>query len=774
MKSMTKTALDGIWTMAIGQNDFVKEKNIKITTIEELNKSGLVIIPANVPGNFELDMQNAGLIEDPFFGTNIIKMQELENRHIWYGKSFEFNGDCDDPNFLFEGIDTFSDIFLNGTLIGSTNNMLIPHEIKAAGIKEGMNEIIVHIKPSRIVTRDFEIDAGCYAMRYGWESLRVRKAPHMYGWDIMPRALSAGLWRSVSIIGKRSDGIDEIFLFTNNISREGKWAILSLNFKTRISSDKVGEYRLMVKGKCGDSSFKAEHKLYHTSGKFNISVGNAQFWWPSDLGKASLYETEVELYRNETLLDSYSLNVGIRKIELIRTSTTDKLGNGNFQFKVNGEKLFVKGTNWVPMDAYHSRDRERLIPALELVKDIGCNAIRCWGGNVYEDPIFYDFCDKNGIVIWQDFSLACAVYPQDREFSELFSHEVGIVIKMLRNHPSIILWAGDNECDYAFTYWDGLNRDPNTNVLTRKVIPDNLKLYDPARAYIPSSPYIDETAYKLKAPIMSGLLPEDHLWGCRDYFKSSFYTGTQAHFASEMGYHGCPSPKSIVKFISKDKLWPWQDNDEWIAHASSPELDKTAPYAYRIELMTKQIFELWGFNPEDLETFSIASQISQAEAFKFFVELFRSKKWRRTGIIWWNLIDGWPQFSDAVVDYYYDKKLAYHFIKRSQQPLCLMFTEPDNWFIQLVASNDTLDSIDFSYTVKDLANESEIVLESCTSIASNSAANINKLAYSMGVKHFYLIEWEYNGIKGSNHYLAGMPPFRLEEYQNYLKIAGYS
>jgi beta-mannosidase len=217
-----------------------------------------------------------------------------------------------------------------------------------------------------------------------------------------------------------------------------------------------------------------------------------------------------------------------------------------------------------------------------------------------------------GLMVWQDFAMACGVYPTDWEFRDLM--------------------------------------------------------------------------YREAAKLPGEYLTESHIWGPRDYFKSEFYKGSLAHFASEIGYHGSVSVKSMMRFISPDKLWPWRDNDEWLVHAASPETGKDGPYVCRIELMAKQVKELFDLIPEGLEDFVLASQISQAEAKGFFVELFRVQA-HRSGIIWWNLIDGWPQFSDAVVDYYFHKKLAYYYLRQSQQPLLLSFSESENWKLPFYASN---------------------------------------------------------------------------------------
>ncbi len=648
--------LDGQWTMGVLPHEEVVRQGIAWTRLQDILEGGALVVPAAVPGNFELDLHRAGHLPDPFVGMNILALQELENRHTWYGRTFDFHGDAARTRLVFEGIDTFAEIYLNGDLVATTDNMLIPHEIDVPGLRDGANELVVHILPTNIVTRSMPLEAGCFAMKYSWEALRARKAPHMYGWDIMPRAVSAGIWRSVWLETRPVDRIDDVFLYTANVNAAARTATLCLFYQANLDLDNARRYRIRVRGQAGDAAFEGEAPLWHSTGKLTLYVGGARFWWPRPSGEPVLYDVTVELLRDGDPVDVRYMRTGIRTVALERTSVTDSTGSGQFRILVNGEPVFIKGTNWVPVDAFHSRDRARLPQALDLLGDIGCNAVRCWGGNVYEDDLFYDFCDQAGILVWQDFSMACAVYPQDEAFGQAMAREVAAIVRRLRNHPCIALWAGDNECDYAFAFWDGLHRNPNDNVLTRKVVPETLRLWDLTRPYLPSSPYIDDTAYRLGACSLDGagksLLPEDHLWGPRDYFKSRFYAGSSAHFASEMGYHGCPSPVSLRKFLSPDRVWPCQDNEEWIVHAASPEPGPDAPWAYRIDLMARQVRELFGFIPEDLDTFAYASQVSQAEAFKFFIEMFRSAKWRRTGIIWWNLLDGWPQISDAVVYLY--------------------------------------------------------------------------------------------------------------------------
>lgn len=761
-----KETLNGKWKLYISENKHCSEFADSIYDEASLKVHGLNSIPANVPGNFELDMQTAGMIDDPFYGDNTLKIQELENRHLWYSTTFNYAGESPERVYIsFEGIDTFSDIYLNGDIIGSTDNMLIPYEFRAKGIKKGANELLVHIKPTAIVARNFDFDMDVIThLHYNAASLSVRKAAHSFGWDIMPRIISGGIWRDCFVTEKKSDYIEDIYLSTVSVS-DGMANIFG-RFSTVIDGDFSTDYSLKIKGVCGKRYFLIDYnKLWHNKGVIKFKIENPALWWPRDMGEQNLYKVTAELYRCGELVDTKELNLGVRTVKLIKTDVTDRSGSGEFCFYVNGVKTYIRGTNWVPLDAFHSRDAGRLQKALDMLLDINCNAVRCWSGNVYEDHRFFDFCDKHGILVWQDFAMGCASYPQDEEFLAKIGEEVEVIVKRLRQHPSLALWAGDNECDEGVAYWNPARKDPNKNRITREIIPKILERIDPYREYLPSSPYVSKAAYENGD---HDVLPEAHLWGPRDYFKGDYYTTASAHFASEIGYHGCPSPESLKKFISPEKLWPWQDNDEWQIHSACMELGNDVPYEFRNALMANQIKVLFGEVFDDLETFSLASQLSQAEADKFFIENFRTQKWRRTGLIWWNLIDGWPQISDAIVDYFYNKKIAYSFIKRSQEPVALMMMEPKDGFLTLVAANELLTDKTVKYKVTDLSDNT-LLFEDESVVGLNNTTVLNKLPQDKEKTHFYLLEWEYDGIKGKNHYLSGKAPYDFKQYVSWLK-----
>lgn len=754
-----RTSLNGDWKLFYQKNSEYINSKAHPTTVEALCAQENCI-PAVVPGNFEIDLQRAGRLEDPFFGQNVLEMQKLESMHMFYGRRFEYRKTPGTtPVLTFEGLDTVAEIFLNGRKIGECENMLITQTFELDGVADGENELVVHIIPACIAARGRKMSAANNALKYDFESLRLRKAASMFGWDIMPRIVSGGIYRPVYIEDRPKERISQLYLMTRSVSAEDRCAELALFYETEVFGDDISEYRISMRGRCGESAFEAEDRLWYTAGKLFVHLDGARLWWPKGYGEQNLYDVEVALTRNGEVIDTASLRTGVRTVRLERTALTDTFFSGKFGFYVNDKKVFILGTNFVPIDALHSRDRERLPKVMELLEESGCNAIRCWGGGVYEDDYLYDFCDEKGILIWQDFMMACGTYPIDAEFCEVMRQEAEFVVRRLRQHPSLMLWSGDNECDMS-----AFKQHPSSNRITREVLPAVVEYEDPTRPFLPSSPFVDKEAEGLS----EDYLTENHLWGPRDYYKSNYYRNSLCNFASEIGYHGCPSRKSIEQFIPADKLWPWQDNDDWMAHAASMELGSEGNFNYRIKLMADQVREMFGSVPDNLDDFALASQISQAEAKKFFIEMFRTGQPNRTGIIWWNLIDGWPQFSDAVVDYYFRKKLAFYYIKRVQQPVILSMKEPANWNLELVSVNDTAEPVEIRFSVKDALAGTTVCQGGAT--VPQGVKRLAQIPYSQGEKRFYLIEWEQNGHRGRNHYLAGNPPFSLEEYRAFLKF----
>ncbi|MBQ6421024.1 MAG: hypothetical protein IJK02_08140 [Clostridia bacterium] len=762
------------WRLCIVPNRSVREDRFAPTTADGVLNSPYGTIPAAVPGSFELDMMNAGLLPDLYYADNILLAQQLENRHLWYTAAFDYVPQPECNAFLtFAGIDTAAEIFLDGEKIGESENMFLPFTYPMDAVSPGAHEIVVHVTPALLYARGRHLAASAHAMSYNDDSLKIRKARYMFGWDIMPRLVSAGLWKPVYVEYRPKNRIDDVFLYPRALSETH--ADMRIKIAVTVDDDFLTGYSYRVQGRCRGSAFCFERALMSVDALDGFGIDRPYLWYPKNYGRQDLYDVTVSLLKDGEVCDSVSFRMGLRIVELERTSLAGD--GGEFVFRVNDKKIFAMGSNLVPTDAFPARQKAYTLRQCEMLNDLGCNMVRCWGGNIYPDESLFDFCDEHGILVWQDFSMACARYPEDRRTQDLIEKEVRHVVRTYRNHASLALWAGDNECDDSenrqYIYGRRTNAvDPNLHALTRGVIPFVLRNEDFTRPYLPSSPFADRTAFEANKTDQAA---EQHLWGPRDFFKGPFYVNSTAHFASETGYHGCPSPASLKKFISPDALDKMGDgqkseNPEWMLHSSTFRITPDAPFNYRNSLMIRQVERLFGFAAKDLHTFALQSQISQAEAKKFFIEHFRCAKWRRTGILWWNLIDGWPQVSDAVVDWYETKKLAYGYIKRSQQPFCLLFDEPAEGKLTLRAANDLQTAVHVSYRVTDLTNGRRVCAGEY-SAAPNACEQITAIPETPG--SFYLIEWT-GDRTGRNHYTADIyHGIDFESYVANMKKAGF-
>ncbi len=771
-------SLDGEWELF-----YAPQAERRISHPDELEAAGLSHVAARVPGNVELDLQRAGVIPDPFYADNIRLLRPFEYCEWWYAREFEApeGPPLQRWDLTFDGLDTLATVWLNGVEVGRAANMLIEHRFDVTdALRPGrLNRIAVRLESALDYARRQSFDASCMSWEGRDECQPVRKPAHMWGWDIMPRAVSAGIWRSVRLEERPPDAIEQLYYWTMAV--DGKGALLGVKYQFRTAAPTLEGLSLQFHGTCGEHSFSREWPAEFVAGTCRIRVPDARLWWPRGYGEPNLYAVTARLCRDGDVLAERIDRIGLRTVVLDRTGTvaprppqgkpdagparldTPPDPAGHFVFYVNGEPIMIKGPNWVPLDPFHSRDGERLGGAIALLDDLGCTMVRCWGGNVYEDHPFFDLCDEKGILVWQDFAFACNRYPQTEGFLSQVRAEIESVVRKLRNHPSLAVWCGDNEIDAAYVS-DGLS--PESNRLTREVIPRAVHRCDPYRHYVPSSPYIPPEAWRRGEAERT---PEQHLWGPRGYFKAPFYTDHTAHFIGEIGYHGCPNVSSIKRFVSPGSLWPWQDNDEWQVH-SVYHWQHTAVRRDRIGLMANQVRELFGSVPDDLESFALASQITQAEANKFFIESTRLRKWHASGILWWNVLDGWPQFSDAVVDYYFAKKLAYHYIRRVQKPVCVMIGEPDaEGRAPLVVCNDSRDSAHVEYLVLD-ADTGEAVAGGAFEAPPNQNWRVDLIQTGPGPERLFLITWEADGEECGNHYLAGQRPWRLERYRAWLPV----
>jgi len=767
--TMQKMTLNGIWALTYGPQSACKAE-----TPDDLASLNWPSIEAQVPGNVELDLMRAGVLPDIMTGNRIYNLRPYEAYQWWFRRSFPSPGlwRGERAELVFEGLDCLAVVFLNGQRIGEPRNMLIAHHFDITGLlrSDGQeNDLVVRIDSAVLAGRQRQPDACEGAFVPNWESLAIRKAPHMYGWDILPRIVSAGLWREVRIDILPATRFGDCVIVTPAMNFADRTARVIVDYHIITDVFDLDAWRLQINIKRqGAVSYHAVVPVMGNHGRLWAALTNVDFWWPRGYGEPALYDLELTL-RDGTghELAAYSEHFGIRTVRMEKTDVTTVEQPGEFVFVVNGEKIFIKGTNWVPLDALHSRDKQHLAGAIDMVVDLNCNMLRCWGGNVYEDHDFFNACDRNGILVWQDFAFACALYPQDDAFAAEVEVEASSIIRKLRNHPSLALWAGNNEVDLAYSGWHGWAADPGADRISRHILPEAIRRHDPGRDYLPSSPY--HSPEWLRQGADDRLSPEEHLWGPRDDYKGAYYTDSPAHFASEIGYHGCPDRRTLEAMLDPDHFWPWQENDQWLTYAVRP-LRNFDGQNYRIPLMANQVGLLFGQVPDSLDEFILASQISQAEALKFFVERFRLGKWRRTGILWWNLRDGWPVISDAVVDYYNRRKLAYAYLKRVQTDVCAMLGEAEAGFHPLVVVNDTRSAVHGSVMVRDVDSE-RILWSGEMVVEANGVARMGTVATAQSAA-MWRIEWRVGTVAGTNHYLAGPRPYSLGAFRGWLGKIG--
>lgn len=763
--------LNGEWQLSYWQ-----QPDEPITSPEEMSGIAYKTIPAIVPGNVELDLMKAGLLADVSVGSNNYLTRQWEDFQWCYTKSFDAEKeDGCRYELSFGGIDCVADIWLNGKHVGHTENMLIGRDYDVTKhLAEGNNTLQVIIQSAVLHGRNYNLGAISIGAWASPEGTNLRKAPHMFGWDILPRIVSAGLWKDVALRKTEPTRFRDVHWMTASVDTASHRATLFANVQLVMPSAYYeNTHAVFTLSRNGKQVHRSERPIVMHAFRQRIDLSDVDFWWPRGYGEAALYEAKCEIKDNDgKILACDEKKIGIRTVKLDYTDINLPKAPGKFCFVVNEEPIFVHGTNWVPLDALHSRDRLWVDETVAMVADMNCNMIRCWGGNVYEEHRFFDLCDQYGIMVWQDFSMGCNIYPQSDDFAKKIEEEVKWIVCKLRNHASLALWSGNNEDDQCLDgNWKAFHIDPNKDRVSRKVIPEILMEYDPTRTYLPSSPYYSEEVFRRNMIDMKHV-PENHLWGPRGYYKAPFYTEAECVFVSEIGYHGAPNIESLKKMMSPECVYPWDKgtldwNEEWLTK-SIRQYKAEGKTMARNNLMINQQKLLFGEVATQLEDFVYASQVVQAEAMKYFVEMMRGDKFSpRTGIIWWNIRDGWPVISDAVVDYYMSKKRAFHYIKNVQHNVCCLINDAKEGKHPLVAVNDTRDEVQGEVEVTDIVSGRKI-FEGTFQVRPNAKTDVTMIPEQPDKQGIYLITYKVGGKEYRNHYLYGKTPFKLSDYKKWI------
>ena len=619
---------------------------------------------ASVPGSVYQDLLNAGRMEDPFWKDNEIKALEIMDHDYEYVTTFT----CDDEMknmsellLVFEGIDTLAEIYINDRSLGAANNMHRTWTYPVGSIlKEGENELKVILRsPTRFIKEAFRRSPtlGTEDAMDGF--VHIRKAHYMFGWDWGAHLPDAGIWRPVYI-----EAIDRAKIESVEIKQFHEEGTVRLDlipeikaFDPEISVGdlvtgfeiKDPEGKLIREGTIGDETVIDDPKL----------------WWPNGLGRQDLYTVSVTLSdQNGVILDEYTRRIGLRTITMDRSK--DRWGE-RFATCVNGVNFFAMGADYIPEDHLLGRvTKETTKTLLEKAVFANFNCIRAWGGGYYPDDWFYDLCDEMGLVVWQDFMFACAVYDLTPEFEENITAEIIDNLKRIRHHASLGLMCGNNEMEQFVKERNWVSKESEVRdyiIMYERIMPKLMKEYAPQVFYWPASPSsggsFDDPRDENRGDV--------HYWEVwHGDVPFSEYRKHYFRYLSEFGFQSFPAKKTVETFTDDEK-------DMNIFSYIMERHQRNGAANGKIMNYMQQTYKY----PTGFETVIYASQLLQAEAIRYGVEHLRRNRNddRCMGAVYWQFNDCWPVASWSSVDYCQRLKALHYYAKRFFAPIMISCEE---------------------------------------------------------------------------------------------------
>ena len=673
-------------------------------------------LPATVPGTVHTDLLANHKIEDPFYRLNEHDVQWIDKKDWEYKTTFVV-----DKSFLkrdrivldFKGLDTYADVFVNDEKVLSADNMFREWQADVKEqLKEGNNEL--HIVFRSPITEGLKkYDAQGYVIPVSDNdlaeigqveggkkvSIYTRKAGYHFGWDWGPRLVTSGIWRPVYLRAWDNATINDLQIVQHDVNDDK--ATFTAVFE--VDAQKKGKATLSI---VNDGTTLASTQVSLVSGvktySLDFEIANPQLWWTNGLGEAHLYNLSGTLEKGGRKV-SKDTRIGIRTLELVRDK--DEEGT-SFYFKLNGHPVFMKGANYIPNDMFLPRvTEENYRKVVETAAVSNNNMLRVWGGGVYEEDKFYELCDEAGILIWQDFMFACAMFPGDEAFLDNVKHEAIDNVKRLRNHPSIGLWCGNNEILAAWKGWgweraERAKSEENADKIWKayedifhRILPDVVKEFDPQRSYWSSSPSSGEG---IPADLVNG---DEHYWGVwwgKEPFSN--YATHLARFMSEYGFQSFPEIATIRKYALPEDYNIFSEVMK--SHQRSSIGNGTIEYYMLQEYK----------HPKDFESFLYVGQVLQAEGIKFGLEGHRRAMPFNMGSLYWQINDVWPVASWSSTDYYQNWKALQYFVKKGfEQVLVSPYEEDIKFKVGIV--NDRLEPLNAELRLKLVDFDGKVVWE---------------------------------------------------------------
>ncbi|WP_235932493.1 beta-mannosidase [Dictyobacter arantiisoli] len=647
----------------------LKQRNAEIALNDDF-VSADTWIAASVPGVVQLDLLAAGKIPAPFEGLNETQLQWIGECDWLYRTTFSLTAEDLAHGALqlcFDGLDTYATVWLNDTQILQSDNMFVPYRLDVkALLQEGNNELHILFESALLRGKELEEQNGGKLPLWNGDSSRlyVRKAQYHYGWDWGPIFMTAGPWRAIHLEAYEVRIADVHCPY--EVAEDLSSALLPIHVQIENGErSTAAELSVALYNPAGVLVAEQTVPVQSERTDVQLTLEQVELWWPHGYGEQPLYRLETIVRDAQGVLDQHSLVLGLRRLGLIQHALQDEPGS-SFYFEINNTPIFCGGANWIPADSFTtSIDRARYRQWLQLAVDGNMTMLRVWGGGIFEDATFYELCDEMGILIWQDFLFGCGIYPAVDWFKQSVRTEAEANVRLLRHHPSIVLWCGNNE-DYAIA---GPKYDPTVTenfeetafparVIYEQILPQVCAQLDPTRPYWPGSPFGHGPNHPQGSKVDDTTVGDTHVWtvwhggvAYQDYYKLA------GRFVSEFGMEAFPVMETIKEFAPESEWYPQSRTlDFHNKDAGGPR--RLAPYIVDNVRVAA-----------DLPGYIYNTQFIQSEALGSAIRGWR-RRWQgpgreyTAGALVWQLNDCWPVTSWAVVDYYLRPKPAYYTIKR--------------------------------------------------------------------------------------------------------------
>ncbi len=630
---------------------------------------------AQVPGVVQTDLLADHLIPDPFYGDNESRLQWIGLTDWEYRTTFQITTATlqhEHVDLIFDGLDTFAEVFLNEQPVLTADNMFRRWRIAAKPLlKPGPNtlRIVFH---SPITSMIPKVKALPYILpsvstvNAGNEqniatAPYTRKAPYQYGWDWGPRYVTIGIWKPIWLETWDAARIESFHIHQLKVSHDS--AELAAEVEIESSHSQPATITISSDNSSGPLSTAATQTVQLDAGTNLISVPlritSPKLWYPAGYGAQDRYRFSATVKIDKSVIASSELKIGLRSVELRREP--DQWGK-SFTFVVNGIPVFAKGANLIPFDSFPSRVTvARYREILQAARDANMNMVREWGGGIYESDDFYDLCDELGLMVWQEFIFGGDMVPGDLAFQDNVRKEAIQQVKRLRDHPSIVLWCGNNEIEAGWQAWDDRlafkesisppDRErvwQDYVVLFHDIIKSVVEQYGSPTPYWPSSP-----SANFEAPPGGPDNGDMHFWGVWHGLEPiENYTLQNPRFMSEFGFQSFPEMRTIRSFAQPGDLAI--DSQVMMSHQKN--------HGGNERILTYMLREYP--EPKDFASFVYISQVQQAEAIKVGAENLRRNRPRTMGALFWQLNDCWPVASWSSIDYFGRWKALHYYARR--------------------------------------------------------------------------------------------------------------